>query len=238
MRRTAETKSWEVRRIAVFGLLLCALLRPVAASAAGGELEVSLGTLGIAGAFVQPTGPATDLRLAYGGVDFTLTASFSNLVIDVTANLAVHETFHVRSLGLYADHTLHGSFYVTGGLVSNSNRIDGTSIPTDSSVVIDGTSYSQANAGEIFTVVRWPAIAPYLGFGFGPRGKGRRAGLFGDAGLYYQGRARVEFSATGAIAANYTKFQPYFDEGRRQLTTDLAPLVVYPVIQVGMRFPL
>jgi hypothetical protein len=40
-----------------------------------------------------------------------------------------------------------------------------------------------------------------------------------------------------AIAANVAKFQPYFDEGRRQLRTELAPVALYPVVQVGIRIP-
>jgi hypothetical protein len=228
-----------VKRFFSLALLSCALLAPQVARASEPAVDLSVGTSGISAGIEQPVGPATDVRLSYGVLDFTNTQSFSNLVIDVTANLSVHEAFHVRTLGLYADHTIHGSFYATAGLVYNLNQINGTSVPTGSSVVIDGVVYPQASAGVIYTVVRWPAIAPYLGIGFGPPIHGRRhAGLFGDAGLYYQGPARVEFSATGAILANYAKFQPYFDEGRRQLTTGLAPVEVYPVIRLGLRIPI
>jgi hypothetical protein len=134
---------------------------------------------------------------------------------------------------------VRGPFHVTGGLIYNLNRIAGTSVPTNSSVVIAGVPYSQQNAGEIFTIVRWPAIAPYLGVGFGPPLTARRRiAFFGDAGVFYQGNARVAFSASGAIAANYAQFQPYFDEGRRQLAAELSPAIVYPVVQIGLRFGL
>jgi hypothetical protein len=229
-----------VKRVLAVSILLSSLGLPQPSLASGQGIDLSAGTLGFAGSLVQPFGPDTDMRFSYGEASFTRTDSFSNLVIDVTANLAVHEAFRVQSVGLYVDrHLRRGPVHVSAGLVYNLNRISGTSIPTNSTVIIGGNAFSQKDAGEIFTVVRWPAIAPYLGIGFGPRAKGpRRSALFGDAGFYYQGRARVEFSATGAIAANYTKFQPYFDEGRRQLTTELAPVQVYPVLQLGVRIPL
>jgi hypothetical protein len=214
-------------------------LQATGARAADQAIDVSAGTQGISGGFVQPVGPGTDVRLAFSNFEFTRTQNFSNLVIDVVANLAVHETFQVRSFGVYTDRVIRGPFHVTGGLIYNLNRIGGTSVPTDSSVVIAGVAYSQQNAGEIFTIVRWPAIAPYLGIGLSPRLTAhRRVAFFGDAGVFYQGNARVEFSASGAIAANYAQFQPYFDEGRRQLAAELGPVVVYPVIQIGVRFGL
>jgi len=227
-----------VRRAFVLATLFL-LLQTRQALAADQAIDVSAGTQGIAGAFVQGVGPGTDVRLAFSDFEFTRTQNFSNLVIDVIANLAVHETFQLRSFGVYTDRVVSGPFHVTGGLIYNLNRIAGTSVPTDSSVVIAGVPYSQQNAGEIFTIVRWPAIAPYLGVGFSPRLTARRRiAFFGDAGVYYQGNARVEFSASGAIAANYAQFQPYFDEGRRQLAAELSPVIVYPVVQIGVRFGL
>jgi hypothetical protein len=228
-----------VKSAMAVALLLCGLLAPWPARAAGQAIDLSAGTLGLSAALVQPIGPATDLRVAYGDFEFTRTQNFSNLVIDVIANLSVRESYRVRTFGIYADHLVGRGFHVSGGLIYNLNRIGGVSVPTDSSVVIGGTTFSQKDAGQIFTVVRWPALAPYLGVGFVSTSN-RRKGivLFGEAGAYYEGRARVEFSATGAIAANVLKFQPYFDEGRRQLTTELAPVAVYPVVQVGLRIPL
>lgn len=219
---------------AFFALVLLAT-RP--AAAAGTALDLSVGTLGIAGGIVEALGPATDARLTYGDVAFGRTQNFGNLVIDVTANLTVHESFRLRTVGLFADRVLHGGpLHVSAGIIYNLNQVNGVSVPTDSSIVISGITYSQATAGRIYTVVRWPALAPYLGIGFGPPLRtARGAHLFGDIGAYYQGKSRVEFSATGAIAANYAKFQPYFDERRRQLQAELAPVAVFPVAQLGLR---
>ncbi len=218
-------------------LILAAIPRVV--PAAEQSLDLSAGTLGLSAGLVQPVGAETDVRFVYGDASFTRTDHFSNLVIDVTANLAVHEKIRTQTAGIYVDRSLHhGPFHVTAGAIYNLNTVSGTSIPTNTTVVIGGASFSQADAGVIFTTVRWPALAPYLGIGFAPPHGPHRIGFFADAGVYYQGRPRVEFSATGAIEANVAKFQPYFDEGRRQLTTELAPAQVYPVVQIGARIPL
>lgn len=139
---------------------------------------------------------------------------------------------------MYADRSIGGPFYATAGLIYNLNRVNAVSVPADSSIVIAGISYNQADAGKIVTTVRWPALAPYLGLGYHSRAHAHRPMLVVEAGTYYEGRARVEFQTTGAIAANEPRFKNYFDEGRRQLTTDFAPVTFYPVMQLGVRFPL
>ena len=225
-----------VKHALVALLLLIAVMIPHAVWADEPSVDLSLGTLGLAAGIVLPVSPRTDVRFVYGDATFTRTDHFSNLVVDVTANLAVHEMIQTKTAGMYVDRRLHGgAFHVSAGAIYNLNSVSGTSIPTNTTVIISGISYSQANAGLIFTTVRWPALAPYLGVGFASPNRARRIGFFGEAGVYYQGRPRVEFSSTGAIEANVAKFQPYFDEGRRQLTTELEPAQLFPVIQVGTR---
>ena len=43
------------------------------------------------------------------------------------------------------------------------------------------------------------------------------------------------FGVPGIRFANQAKFQKYYDDERRQLTAQLAPVQIYPVIQVGLR---
>jgi len=228
-----------MKRLLAFFLIATAFFAASVASADPLSLDVGAGTMGVSAGVIDATGSASDVRLTFGTFTFTRSQQFSNLVIDVVANLGIAERLRAQTLGLYVDRDLRGTFHLTGGLIYNQNRGDGTSVPQNSSVIIDGVSYSQRDAGVIYTTVTWPALAPYLGIGFGPRARDRRRfAMFGEAGAYYQGPAHVAFSATGAIEANYTKFQPYFDEGKRQLTTLLAPVQVYPVLQIGVRYRL
>lgn len=217
-------------------LALLAFGAPAAAEPAA--LDLSAGTLGVAASISRSVGSGTRLRFTYGTVAFGRTEQFDNLVIDVTARLKLTESFRVRTAGLYAERTLRGGpFAAVVGVVDNLNHISAVSVPADQSITIAGVVYPQANAGVIMTEIGWARIAPYLGIAFAPRSP-RRLAFVGEIGGIIQGHANVDFSATGAILANQAKFQPYYDDERRQLTAELAPVQIYPVIQAGLRLRL
>lgn len=201
-------------------------------------IDLTAGSLGVAGSISRSIGAGTRLRFTYGTVTFGRTEQFENLVIDVTARLKLTESFRVRTAGLYAERTLGaGPLSLVFGVVDNLNHISAVSVPADQSITIDGVVYPQADAGVITTEIAWARIAPYVGIAFGPRHP-RRLAFIGEVGGIFQGRANVNFSATGAILANQAKFQAYYDDERRQLTAELAPVQIYPVIQAGLRLRL
>jgi hypothetical protein len=193
----------------------------------------TIGTTGIGGTIRVPLKNGVALRLTGGTATVGRTSSFQNRVIDVDVHLALDERIMVRTLGLTLEKMGRHGLGIVGGFYNNGNGIRAVSIPTDSTVTIKGTTYSQADAGKIFTDVRWNRFAPYLGVRIAPSKLG---GAFLEMGGYYQGASQVQFSATGAIAANQSSFQPYYDDETRQLRGALAPVRVYPVVQIG--FPL
>ena len=194
------------------------------------------GTLGETVGITQPIDPSTAIRFTYGTYAFTRQADFDNVVINVQARLQLSEQFRAQSAGVYIDRFIRSPLHVTFGAVLNQNHIAAVSVPADSSILINHFVYSAAQAGEVFTDVKWMPVSPYLGFGFGPRSSDRRRlALVAEIGAYYEGRANVTFAANGVIEKNEKHFATYFDTLRGQLATELSPVEVYPVLQIGVR---
>ncbi len=122
------------------------------------------------------------------------------------------------------------------GAIANENRINAVSVPADSSILINHYVYSAAKAGQIFTNVKWTPYDPYIGLSFESAPHRRHSlSLVGQVGAFYEGKAKVTFDSNGAIKANQASFIRYYNTLERQLTVELAPVQVYPVIQLGLR---
>jgi hypothetical protein len=198
-------------------------------------IEASAGTVGAALSVSRAIDPQTAIRLSFGTFGFSRQDAYDNLVIDVQANLRLREQFRVQSGGLFLERSIRSPFHVTFGAIANQNRISAVSVPTASSVVIGGVTYSAARAGEIFTDVNWNHVAPYVGFGFGQSNARRRWSLVAEFGAYYEGRAKVAFDSNGAIKANQASFAAYYANLEGQLSRELSPVEVWPTAQLGIR---
>jgi len=206
-----------------------------APAAADPAVDLSAGTLGLAASIDRPLSAGTTLRFTYGTWQFSRSDAFDNVVIDVSAHLRLNESFRVQNAGFYLERHAGGPFALVGGAILNLNSIDAVSVPSDQSLTIGGVVYPQNTAGVILTHIRWNRVAPYLGISISPPAPAGRLALFAQVGAYYQGKARVAFDATGAILANQTTFQNYYNNERAQLTAELAPFQFYPVVQLGVR---
>ena len=199
------------------------------------SVDLSAGTLGAAASIRTPVSTTTALRLTYGTWQLGRSATFDNQIIDVSAHLRLSESFRVQTIGVYGERRLRAPLALVAGAVVNLNTISAVSVPADQSLTIGGVVYPEATAGTITTNVRWNRVAPYVGLALVPPPAARSA-VFAEIGTFYQGKARVAFDATGAILANQATFQNYYDSERRQLTSELAPFVFFPVVQFGLRF--
>lgn len=194
-------------------------------------VDLVAGTTGVGPQVRVPLSGGTTLRVGAGALTFGRNSTFSNNVIDARVNLALNETVNIRTGVVSIERMNAHGLGIVGGVFLNGNGVHAVSVPTDSTVTIGGTTYTQAGAGVIYTDVSWNRIAPYLGVRLAPTSL---HGAFLEVGGYYQGAANVTFSATGAIAANQSKFQPYYDSETAQLRRELAPVQVYPVVTVGI----
>lgn len=216
-----------------FLLALASLALAEPARAGETELGVGLGTTGIGPRAAFTLRDGSQVRIGLSEYTFGRIEGFDNTVLDAQVRLRLDESFRLRNVTLSYERPHTRPLGLVVGLAGNFNRIHATSVPSDSTVVLNGSTISGTQAGVIFTDVTWNRIAPYVGVHLERPGG---PGLYAEAGVFYQGTARVNFDATGQIRDNQKKFQPYYDAETKILRRELSPVQFYPVLDVGYRF--
>ena len=138
---------------------------------------------------------------------------------------------------LVADwHPYASGFRLTGGLVYNNQRFDGTARPGAGMININGTDYAAAQIGSLDGRVRFSRASPYVGVGWGlAPWSGSRLYFSADLGVTYQ-RPSASLIATCSSALPFsacTQLQGDIraEEAESRYSTD--ELRFYPVISVG-----
>ncbi|OIO71610.1 MAG: hypothetical protein AUJ58_00065 [Zetaproteobacteria bacterium CG1_02_55_237] len=151
-------------------------------------------------------------------------------------NTSVHYDAKLKlmSVGALADfYPFAGKFRVTAGAYYNGNKLTLTGVPNGASYVINGTTYTSAQAGSVTGTMDFNKLAPYAGIGWGDAvSSGSPIGFNVDLGVLYQGKPKTTLSATGAaagltadIAAEKTK-----------LDNNVKKYKFYPVASVGVSY--
>lgn len=91
------------------------------------------------------------------------------------------------------------SFRLTGGLLVNDDKVEGDGTYQTGSFTSHGASYSLAGQ-TVHGRVRYPAVMPYVGLGFGHKTTTKGFSVFGDLGVAF-GRPHVDLSYNTALAS-------------------------------------
>jgi hypothetical protein len=136
---------------------------------------------------------------------------------------------NLLSLSALADYFPFGNFFrITGGLMINLNKIDGTFTPTES-YTIGGDNYTPEKLGDLKAEIDFNPVSPYLGIGLGNSLAGDSGLKFSfDVGTMYQGAAGVNLNADGLLAPSAEPDQ------EKQLEENLSWFKWYPVVSLGI----
>jgi hypothetical protein len=213
-------------RVAAVALVALAGAVPVAAGAAEGgqwHVGVSGGTLGISPEVGYRFGSHTGLRVNGGFLDYDRSEEIDDIDYDGTLKL--------NSVGLMADfYPFGGSFRLSVGARSNSNKIDLVATPT-TDVEIGDVSYSPDQVGQLAGGVKFRKFTPALTLGWGGKlGKGFTMGL--EAGVLLQGSPKFSLAASGGLLANDDEFLEELEKERAQAEEDAEDFKLWPVIQI------
>jgi len=130
-----------------------------------------------------------------------------------------------------------GSFHLTGGIMTDPAKVDGTGKPTSAGTFdINHHAYTSAEVGTLTGKIKFPGVGPYLGIGFGtPARSGGALKVIFDLGAVI-GKPKFTLSATGAstdpVLASDLKAQS------QSTQDDLNKLKVYPVLSLGLAYRL
>jgi hypothetical protein len=141
------------------------------------------------------------------------------------------------SVGLVADwYPFGGSFRLSAGARSNSNKIDLLASPTAAQVYeIGDRQYSGAQIGVLTGDVKFKKFTPSLTLGWGGKlADGFTLGF--EAGVLFQGSPKIDLAATGGLLANDPAFQAQVENERLQAEDDAEDFKFWPVLQLHLLY--
>lgn len=153
----------------------------------GGGL--SIGTLGAGIQLVYALDARANLRVGVSGWDIT-----HDLEVD---GVDYRAKVKIGAVPLFVDWfpVAGGIFRLTGGIVANSNKLNLEARARSGVFDIGNTSYGANEIGAITGSVKYDAVAPYFGVGWGNAvARGATWSWNVDLGLMYQGSPRTTYS--------------------------------------------
>ena len=213
-------------------LALIAGLSCAAANAADVGLSATAGTTGLGLHVSFPIQPKLNARVGFGYLNYDDSGSTTEADYNFKVKL--------RTVDVLADYfPLDNGFRMTGGLVYNGNKVDvDMKAKSGTQYVLNGTTYSAAQAGSIDGSVDFKKIAPYLGIGWGNAVANRGWGFSADLGVMFQGSPRTTLTNSGcqASATICTRLASDIAVEKTKLNDEVNSYKTYPVLRVGASY--
>jgi opacity protein-like surface antigen len=211
-------------------LVAAAMFQAASAGAAEGgqwSVGVSGGTLGISPEVGYRFGSHGGLRLNGGFFNYDRSEEIDDIDYDGTLKL--------NSVGLMADlYPFGGSFRLSAGARSSSNRIDLEAVPTGN-VEIGNDVFTPAEVGMLRGRVDFKNFAPTVTLGWGGKlASGFTLGF--EAGVMLQGSPDFSLEASGGTLSNDPTFLAELEEERAQAEEDAEDFKLWPVLQLHFTY--
>ena len=195
--------------------------------------SAGVGSTGVGAHVSYPIKPNLNARVGMNYLNYTYSGSSSQADYDFKMKL---QTFDVL-----ADYfPMDNGFRLTGGLVYNGNKIDVSVKSNDTSAyVLNGNTYSAAQAGAINGSIDFGKVAPYLGVGWGNAAAVKKGwGFTADLGVMFQGSPKSSLSNSGCTAPSAFCDQLAADVAAEKgnLDSKLSNLNSYPVVRIGASY--
>jgi hypothetical protein len=224
--------------LACCALLCCSLVFTAQARAEASDnglaIGASAGTLGAGVSIATALVPRT-LTL-----EADLNAPLSHSSNYDSDGLHFHGTVHVQALGAMANlFPTPTRFHLSAGLFYNDNRIEATAQAIDGSYTINGQTYTNAQLNSLSGRVRFQRASPYLGLGWGDATRTAGLHFIANAGVLYQGDARVDVYARTSYppgSPQYNALYENIDAQRATIKDDLSRIRWYPVAVLGLLY--
>jgi hypothetical protein len=201
-------------------------------------IAAKAGSLGLGLELTVKAAPQVNARLGVNGFNYTDDhREVSGIEYDATARLRT-------ATALLDWHPGGHGFRLTGGLVYNDTRIEGTSLPPASGLYdIGGVPVPVALVGTLNGKIDFNPTVPYLGIGWGNAvAEGKKVGFYVDAGVMFQGRGRVTLTPNipaGSPLDNPTAraaLDILLQREESDIEKDVADYTVYPVVSLGLSY--
>ncbi|MCY7331726.1 MAG: hypothetical protein LH649_03495, partial [Pseudanabaena sp. CAN_BIN31] len=191
-----------------------------------------IGTLGFGLGVATPITSDLQARVGLNYAGFGITTKTNDINLDANLNL-----FSVSALVDYYPFGAGSFFGITGGLVYQTNRLEGKA--TGNSITVNGTAYPLTPADRVDGTFSFPNnIAPYVGITFG-NSFGNKGGLgfFSSVGVLFSGTPKADITASGPILGNNAfKSDLNKEISRAQDEVNKNVPGIYPVLSFGLTY--
>jgi hypothetical protein len=229
--KTIPFKEKTMRKIAlatIFGA--CTLLSAGANAQVG--LSGQIGTSGVGVHLSYPILSSLNVRVGVNNLNFAYSSSTNDVSYDLK--------FKLNTADLLVDYfPFDGNFHITAGLTNNGNKVDVHAQPkANGTYVLNGTTYSSADVGQIDGIVEFNKSTPYLGVGWGNTSKDAGWGFTSDLGVLFQGKPKTSLNYTGCKANSLICAQLANDIAAEHAAFDdnISGFKAYPVLRLGVNY--
>ena len=183
------------------------------------------GSNGVGGEFGVRIAPTLVLRGVVQGYDYGYDQSIDGIKYDGELKLG--------SYGAQLDwRPPVVPLYLTAGVFANNNEFALTATPA-SNVVIGNTAYTPAQVGTLNTKATFDDVAYFVGAGLKLELGPLETAL--EAGVYTQGKPKVDYTATGILAAN-PAFQADLAIESAKIVDELDAAQYWPMVTLQARW--
>jgi hypothetical protein len=197
----------------------------------GIALTGKVGTLGAGAEFNYSISDNISARFGLNAYRYKYNTTVNSVNYDFDMNL--------QTVSALADwYPFSGSFRATGGVFYDNNKISMGANPTGGFYDINGAQYSATGISNLEGRLSFNPAAPYVGIGWGnPVATGKGWGLTTDIGVLFQGKPRIDMSATCSLAApTCTQFSADLEAERAKAESDLSNFKWWPVVSIGISY--
>ena len=198
----------------------------------GVALTGKIGTLGIGAELNMRISDSINTRFGINGYSYKANANITSVNYDMDAEL--------QTASALADwYPLQGSFRATAGIFFDNNKVGMLANPTGGIYTINGVPYSASGISNLQGKMSFNAAAPYVGIGWGnPVATSKGWGLTTDIGVLFQGKPRVDMSATcnPLVITSCPQFEADLEAERVQIESDLSYFNLWPVASIGITY--
>jgi hypothetical protein len=221
-----------VRAAAIAGVMLAGLGYAAGAAAAEEQQDsqfrigVSAGTLGISPE-IGWRSKHVGVRANGGFFEYDRNENIDDIDYDGTLKL--------NSFGGLVDiYPFGGSFRLSVGARSNSNKVDLLATPT-APVEIGDVTYSPAQIGNLSGHVEFKKFSPTASIGWG--GKLRDGFTIGfELGVISQGSPKIDLVSSGGTLSNNATFLAELEQERLQAEDDASDFKFWPIVQLHLMY--
>jgi len=225
------------------GCVLGAMIVAGALGAIPGRAEVAIagkaGSLGLGLEVTAGLSPQWNARVGANAFDYTDDDRLAGHIhYDATARLR-------NATALLDWHPGGRGFRLSGGLVYDGNKIEGSSIPSASGFYdIGGVPVPTSFITRLDGKIDFDPVVPYVGLGWGNAvAPGSRLRGFLEAGVFFQGRGKAKLtpvipagSPINSTPGAREALDILLRREESEIEDDVADYTVYPVVSFGLSY--